>query len=382
MYLTDWNDEKIDPSIANMPIQQNETTYLPMGIRGLTGWIRWAAPAAIRAPNWSSYKNKRVGIDILGFLYKAKANNILPTVYIAHLIAKCRQYNILPIPVFDGKPPDEKRETIRLRTEARLKNDQKRKQLSTDLETATMTHDQRETVEKELGNLAIGSIYVTTEERDEVKRLLYAAGVIFLNANGEADNVLAYLARRGELDAVMTNDMDLLARGVSNLLVPETAGVPGDTKGWISYDLDTIIGEAGLTYQQFLEMCVLMGCDYTSKAKSLPYKVSYFNIKYKGTLHRTLQSIHVKDIAPYDKALEMLHGRHETVDGLMNEKQWLKWSLWLKGSADAISTETHYLDELRAKELKEMDDTEFRTLFQSDSLAAVNPMPPEVRITM
>jgi len=169
---------------------------------------------------------------------------------------------------------------------------------------------------------------------------------------------------------------------VNNLLVPETAGVPGDTKGWISYDLDTIIGEAGLTYQQFLEMCVLMGCDYTSKAKSLPYKTSYFNIKYKGTLHRTLHSIHVNDTAPYDKALEMLHGRHETVDGLMNEKQWLKWSLWLKGSADAISTETHYLDELRGKELKEMDIVEFRTLFQSDSLAAVNPTPPEVRMTM
>lgn len=366
-----------------MTNSHTETTYLPMGIRGLTGWIRWAAPAAIRAPNWSSYKHKRVGIDILGFLYKAKANNILPTVYIAHLIAKCRQYNILPIPVFDGKPPDEKRETIRLRREERLKNDQKRKQLATDLETATMTNGQRETVEKEFDSLAIGSIYVTTAERDEVKRLLYAAGVIFLNANGEADNILAYLARRGELDAVMTNDMDLLARGVSNLLVPDTAGVPGDTKGWTSYDLNTIIGEAGLVYQQFLEMCVLMGCDYTSKVKSLPYKVSYFNIKYKGTLHRTLQSIQVKDTSIYDKALEILNGRHETVDGLMNETQWLKWSLWLKGSKDVISTETDYLDELRGKELKEMDDTEFRTLFQSDSLTVVTPTaPPEVLMTI
>lgn len=353
-----------------------------MGIRGLTGWIRWAANAAIKAPNWSFYKNKRVGIDILGFLYKAKANNTLPIVYIAHLIAKCRQYNIIPVPVFDGKPPDEKRETIRLRTEARLKNDLKRKQLSTDLEMGSMTNNQRETVEKELGTLTIGSIYVTTDERDEVKRLLYAAGVIFLNANGEADNVLAYLARRGELDAVMTNDMDLLARGVSNLLVPEGAGVPGDTTGWISYNLDTILAEAGLNYQQFLEMCVLMGCDYTSKAKSLPYKASYFNIKYKGTLHRTLESIYVKDMSPYDKALEILNGRYETVEGLMNEKQWLKWSCWMKGDAGAISTETPYLDELRGNSLKDMDTTEFSTLFQSDTLTAAMLAPPEVLMTM
>ena len=352
-----------------------------MGIRGLTGWIRWAAAASIKTPNWSSYKHKRVGIDILGFLYKAKANNILPIVYIAHLIAKCREYNIIPIPVFDGKPPDEKRETIRLRTEARLKNDQKRKQLASDLESTNMTNGQRETMEKELGNLAIGSIYVTTDERDEIKRFLYAAGVIFLNANSEADSVLAYLSIRGELDAVMTNDMDLLARGVNTLLVPSGVGAPGDTTGWIMYELQDVLKYAGLTYQQFLEMCVLMGCDYTTKAKTLPYKVSYFNIKYKGSLHSILESIHIKDFVPYDKAIDMLNGRYETVDSLMNEKQWIKWSLWLKGDKTATSTEFMYLNDLQNGLLKAMNKDEFSRLFQSDSLTAV-PILPEVRMTI
>ena len=339
-----------------------------MGIRGLTGWIRWASPAAVVTPDWTSYKHKRIGIDILGFLYKAKANNILPVVYIADLIAKCRQYNIFPVPVFDGKPPDEKRETIRLRTEARLKNDEKRKQLESDLETANMSTDQRVTVEKEMGNLAIGSIYVTTDERDEVKRFLYAAGVMFLNANGEADNVLAYLSRRGELDAVMTNDMDLLARGVQTLLVPIGANLPGDKTGWIVYELPRILTEAGLLYQQFLEMCVLMGCDYTSKVKSLPYKQSYFKIKYNGNLHRALESVQVKDYHPYDKAIEILNGRNETIEWLMNEKQWLKWSLWIKGDTTAIGTETSYLDDLRQSTLKLMNNDDYNRLFQSDNL--------------
>ena len=339
-----------------------------MGIRGLTGWIRWAAPAALKAPLWASYKNKRVGIDILGFLYKAKANKTHPITYIAHLIAKCREYNILPVPVFDGKPPDEKRETIRQRNEVRLKNDMKRQQLTTDMETADMTAEQRDTLNKEIGALTVSSIYVTTDERDEVKRLLYAAGVIFLNANGEADNVLAYLMRRGELDAVMSNDMDLLARGVNTLLVPEALSVPGDTTGWIAYDLNTILSNAGLTYLQFLEMCVLMGSDYTNKAKSLPFKTSYFTIKYKGNLHKALESIHIRDFLPYDRAIDMLNGRNDSADDLMSEKQWLKWSLWLKGSHDVITTETPYLDTLRTEHLKDMDATEFRRLFQSDIL--------------
>jgi len=339
-----------------------------MGIRGLTGWIRWAAPPAIKTPNWASFAKKRVGIDILGFLYKAKANNTHPITYIAHLIAKCREYNIIPIPVFDGKPPDEKRETIKQRNEARLKNDMKRQQLATDIENVDMTKEQRDTLTKEIGNLTANSVYVTTDERDEVKRLLYAAGVIFLNANGEADNVLAYLMRRGELDAVMSNDMDLLARGVHTMIVPERMGVPGDTTGWIAYELNNILHHAGLTYLQFLEMCVLMGSDYTNKAKSLPFKQSYFTIKYKGNLHKALESIHITDIVPYDRAIDMLNGRGETAEALMSDKQWMKWSLWKKGDKDAISTETPYLDELRTNHLKDMDADEFGKLFQSDIL--------------
>jgi len=339
-----------------------------MGIRGLTGWIRWAAPAAIKTPNWASFTKKRVGIDILGFLYKAKANKTHPITYIAHLIAKCREYNIIPIPVFDGKPPDEKRETIKLRNEARIKNDQKLQQLNTDIENVDMTAEQRELLKREMGNLAAGSIYVTTDERDEVKRLLYASGVLFLNANGEADNVLAYLIRHGELDAVMSNDMDLLARGVHTMLVPEKMGVPGDSSGWICYELNNILQHAGLSFLQFLEMCVLMGSDYTNKAKSLPFKQSYFTIKYKGNLHKALESIQVKNFVPYERAIDMLNGLTETVEQLMTEKQWHKWSQWKKGDKDAINNETVYLETLRVHQLKDMDADDFSKLYQSDIL--------------
>ena len=360
--------KKLTPLLPNCRFSTPKHSYflLPtMGIRGLTGWIRWAAPAAAKkTPDWASYNTKRVGIDILGFLYKAKANKTHPITYIAHLIAKCREYNIIPVPVFDGKPPDEKRETIKQRNEARLKNDQKRQQLTTDMENAEMTKEQRDTLAKEIGNLASGSVYVTTDERDEVKRLLYAAGVLFLNANGEADNVLAYLMRRGELDAVMSNDMDLLARGVHTMLVPERMGVPGDTTGWIVYELNNILHHAGLTYLQFLEMCVLMGSDYTNKAKSLPFKQSYFTIKYKGNLHKALESIHITDFLPYDRAIDMLNGRTETAELLMSEKQWIKWSAWKKGDKDVISSETPYLDELRTNHLKDMDADEFSKLLE------------------
>ena len=64
----------------------------------------------------------------------------------------------------------------------------------------------------------------------------------------------------------------------------------------------------------------------------------------------------------------MLNGRNETVDDLMSEKQWLKWSLWLKGNTDTITTETPYLETLRKEQLKDMNADEFQLLFQSDIL--------------
>jgi flap endonuclease-1 len=333
-----------------------------MGIRGLTGWIQWAAAKALKQPNWSAFKGKRVGIDILGFLYKAKAKGIHPVAYIAHLIAQCRIHSIQPIPIFDGKPPDEKRDIIRLRNEARLQNDQKRKDLADTLETTDMSADQKDHCAKEIQTLAASSVFITTDERDEVKKFLYACGVKFLNANGEADNVLAYLAKRGDLSAVMTNDMDLLTRGVPVILVPSDLGVPGDTKGWISYSLADILKESGIFYRQFVEMCVLMGCDYTTKVQSIPYKMAYFQIKYNG-LQKTLKDMDMKDPVPYEKAVSILNGDHDTAESLMSEKQWAKWA------NPETTFEIPYLTTLRETLLETLDADEYAELTHSETFA-------------
>jgi len=340
-----------------------------MGIRGLTGWIRWVAAKTLKAPNWESYKNKRIGIDILGFIYKAKANEVNPIKYIAQLIAQCRKYNMIPIPIFDGKVPDEKKDTIRLRSETRKRSDKKRQKLMVDIENENMTDEQRQLLLKEVNQLTLSSIYVTTEERDEVKKLLYAAGVLFMNANGEADNVLAYMARKGQLDAVMTNDMDLLARGVNNLLVPKGLAVIGDNNEWVSYNLKSILKEAGITYSQFLEMCILMGSDYTNHKLSLRFIESYNVIKYKGSLIHFLKSMNVKDTSLYERALNILKGTYDKIEDLLNEKQLIKWDLWIKRDKDSFKTEELYLEELRHQQLKDMNDCEYQLLYQSDILA-------------
>jgi flap endonuclease-1 len=292
-----------------------------MGIRGLTGWIAWATPTSIQLPTWEDFAGARIGVDVLGLLYKSKAQSRDPIVYLATFLAACKKYSITPVPVFDGKPPESKRKTIKSRT-------------------VTTT--------------ARPTIYLTSDERDTAKQLCYACGVSPLNASGEADNVLAYFMKTGYVKAIISNDMDLLARGVETLIVPEGYTLPGDPAGWKQYTLSHILNTVQLSYGQFVEMCILMGSDYTSGEQSIPYKIAYWSIKYRG-IFATLQWMGVKDIVPYAKAYGILVGLSESPAQLMGDKQWDK----LKSGA---AVECEALEKFRETHLSSISDNDYEAL--------------------
>ncbi len=288
-----------------------------MGIRGLQNWIRWAAPTSVGYPQWSKLANTRIGIDILGFLYRTKSRGVYPIVYVAHLIAMCRRLDIEPIVIFDGKPPSEKHSTLEQRTALRAESNHKKAILQTSCPDANTV--------LELQKLELNSTYFTSEERDQVKQFLYSCGVMSLNASGEADNALAYFSRKGWISAVLSSDFDLLPRGVETLIVPTTDALPHENTGWKQYTLSTILKVSDLTYNQFVEMCVLMGSDYTSNMRAIPYKPAYWTVKRPGSLEYTLARYNVRDIDPYTRAKQILIGVADTEASLMNEKQWEKW---------------------------------------------------------
>jgi flap endonuclease-1 len=295
-----------------------------MGIRGLTGWIRWAAYDSVcTAPDWFAYENKRIGFDILGFMYKTKAQRSSPLLYMARLVAACKKHGIIPVMIFDGKPPDAKRAALKARSALRTSSAEKYERLATSAADVPMSEAQKAVIDAELLTLALNSSYFTSEERDAVKQLLYACGVLSLNASGEADDVLAHFARRGEIAAVVSNDLDMLARGVQTLLVPDNYALPGDEGGWIQYDLGAILRSVDFTYEQFVEMCALMGSDYTVEYRSIPYKTAYWAIKYGRSFYAALEKYGLPH-KPYSDAVARLTGMC-TPDELMNAKQWEKW---------------------------------------------------------
>lgn len=289
-----------------------------MGIRGLQNWIRRIIPEIVQTPNWRSLSGTRVGIDILGFLYRAKSRGIYPIVYVAQFIAACKRLNIQPIVIFDGKPPSEKQQILEQRNTLRAESKIKKEAI-----LQTLNCDDS-TVHAELQKLELNSTYFTSEERDQVKQFLYACGVLSLNASGEADNTLAYFSRKGWISAVISSDFDLLARGVETLLVPEPNAIPGES-AWKQYNLSKILTYSALSYDQFVEMCVLMGSDYTANLPSIPYKTAYWTVKHSGSIEYTLARYNIRDYKPYARAKHILTGENDTEDQLMNSKQWDKW---------------------------------------------------------
>jgi flap endonuclease-1 len=291
-----------------------------MGIRGLQNWIRWTVPDTVHNPIWSQLSGKRIGVDILGFLYRAKSRGMYPIVYVAQFIAACKRLNIQPIIIFDGKPPSEKQKIIEQRNALRIESKLKKEAI-----LQTLDYDcSSDSVKMELQKLELNSTYFTSDERDQVKQFLYACGILSLNASGEADNTLAYFSRKGWISAVISSDFDLLARGVETLLVPDTNGIPGEC-GWKQYILSDILMNSALSYEQFVEMCVLMGSDYTANMPSIPYKTAYWTVKHRGSIEYTLARYNIYDYKPYIRAKHILIGTYDNEDCLMNSKQWEKW---------------------------------------------------------
>jgi hypothetical protein len=261
-----------------------------MGIKSLHRWLRWVCspPETVQ---WSKWSNKKLGIDILGLLYKAKQEGRNPIEEIAHLIIHLKQNEIVPIFVFDGKSPAEKRSTCAARR-------RQKEQLS--------EADQK---------LAC----IPSEERNQIKQLMYASGCLYLNANGEADTVLAYLYKKSEIDAILSMDMDFLARGCNSLIVPYKTL-------YQFYSLPTILTQSKLTYEQFVDMCVLLGTDYNPSIPTLSYQRIYWSILIGNlSMSEILAKEGIRNNTLWLQAKQILLGDSELWNTILSEKQRDKW---------------------------------------------------------
>jgi flap endonuclease-1 len=242
-----------------------------MGIRGLSGFLKWKASGSRNALNWSNHRGERWAIDSSCLLYRARAAGLSPLTVVAALIVQMRKAGITPIFIFDGKPPAIKADVLDQRREQRQTAQKELDQLEHELSETDITQMRKAFLEKRVSELKSQVPHVSIGDKDKIKQLLYGAGVLFVSASGEADDMLGYLARTKEVAAIVSTDMDMLARGVQTLVVPETQ----DATMLSEISTAKILVALQLTYAQFVDACVLMGTDYTNRSfKTVPPAVA------------------------------------------------------------------------------------------------------------
>ena len=207
-----------------------------------------------------SDSNSRPVAHLMGFLDRA-------TILIAS--------GIEPVFVFDGKPPDLKRETL---------NDRRSRK---DVARAKWEHAMESCDLKAAKKIGPQIAEYTSEMIQETKDLFDVLGVSWIVAPMEAEGAAAVRARNGEMHAVATQDWDALLYGapimIRNLMSHGTKKF-GRTLTAERIVLNDLLDEHGITHEQLVDLGIMIGTDFHPGFKGVGPKTGLKLIKAHGTL--------------------------------------------------------------------------------------------------
>ncbi|KAL3313766.1 Elongation of fatty acids protein 2 [Cichlidogyrus casuarinus] len=187
---------------------------------------------------------------------------------------------VKPVYVFEGKPPDMKAGELDKRRE-------RREEAAAELAKAEAEED-KEAIDKFSRRL----VKVTPQHNDDCKQLLKLMGIPYVDAPGEAEAQCAALAKSGKVYAVGTEDMDALTFGAPVLLrhltFSEARKMPIK-----EFKLDEVLSGLDMDMQGFIDLCILLGCDYCDSIKGIGPKKA---IEVLGK-HKNLNSV-IENIDP------------------------------------------------------------------------------------
>jgi flap endonuclease-1 len=215
--------------------------------------------------------------------------------------AKLLESEIEPVFVFDGTPPEFKRETLENRVAIRAENKKKWEQAlkAGDYEKVKM--------------YAQGAARLTREMSEESKRLLEYMGVPHIQAPSEGEAEASCMASRGKVWAAGSQDWDSLLFGaprlVRNLTISGRRKVARKEKYIIVnpevVELHAVLKELGITHEQLILVGMLVGTDYNQGGiKGLGPKKALALVKEKKTLEAVLKEVSWDFRTPPEEIME------------------------------------------------------------------------------
>lgn len=253
-----------------------------MGIRGLNTFIKKVCPECITTNNINKYNGKIFGIDASILLYKYRhISNIDETCVNSHIIGffnRIKYYinnKIIPVFIFDGVPPEQKKITLKKRQSIKRKIYEKIEILQ---DLRPESENEKKEIQKEIYNLSKQVINVTKSHVSEIKELLDVLGINYYDAPDEAEKYCVFLQKNKIIDFIVTDDTDVFTFGGVNIL---KSTIKNDL---IETDIEMFLEKIGYTRVKFIDFCILSGCDYLSYVPNLAINTVYTLFKKLNTI--------------------------------------------------------------------------------------------------
>ncbi|OAG29986.1 flap endonuclease-1 [Nematocida displodere] len=259
-----------------------------MGIHRLSEVIKERAPKATLTTGIEKYRRWKVAIDGSMVIYQtliairygqetlanAEGNTTAHLQGILYKTVNLLEKGITPVFVFDGAAPELKENVL-----------SKRRELKKKAESALA----QATTEQEIEKFAKRAVRATKYHTDTAQALLAALGVPYVIAPGEAEAYCAMLNQTGQVNGVVSEDMDSLAFGATVLLRNFLPSVM--KKGSITeITLAKVLEGMELNNEEFIDLCILLGCDYCDSPKGVGPKKAYELIKEHKSIDQAISA--------------------------------------------------------------------------------------------
>jgi hypothetical protein len=253
-----------------------------MGVRGLQSFVKqYGITKTIN--DLLDVKNSRlkIGIDISYYIYKWQAD----VERILNFIRKLQANGHRVLLAFDGKAEDGKMWEAQRRRTVRDQELKAADAILQYLETEQLKGDERVLLEKKAEEHQKKGWSLTRDVRQALKERLFVEKIPMVKAQGEADGFLAAASSCGDLDLVVSGDMDLLAMGAKILWTPLEDGLQ-----FREYNREYILQELGLSDWQFRSMCSICFTESSEEQNKFDIRQAYHSIK----VFRSLTQIQAK----------------------------------------------------------------------------------------
>lgn len=284
-----------------------------MGIEKLNPFLKKHAPEAMKNMSVELFKGHRIAIDGSNLLFRmwqlahkkvVDRTNVpecepnreetfkLMLLEFRRFIRRFLMNGITPIIVIDGEHPVEKGATKQKRRDNKLKIQEKIRESKDKLsliDPLDITEGHREELRKYMRQ----DVYITKDETESFATIVAGIGIPFIQAKGEGEQVCSMLCLENKVSAVYSTDTDNLVYGCKLLITgfkqedddEEVIGILNEsTECFKTVNLEVILDSLELSFEQFIDLCIMAGCDYNSNIPRVGIGRAYPLIKEHGSI--------------------------------------------------------------------------------------------------